>query len=185
MAATTRKPTARAAVGLLKTAREALLREQSGVTVLTWPQTPLGPIWAEVENDAITTLNWGKPPSHVVSRLTESQKTLHELLNQYFNKSRHDLDWSVFNPKGTPFQRRVWKALCEIPHGTTVTYGDLAQKLKSSPRAVGGAVGSNPVPILIPCHRVMGASGAMTGFSAPGGIKTKRWLLTHEGVKTK
>jgi methylated-DNA-[protein]-cysteine S-methyltransferase len=172
------------AASLLQTAREALEREQTGVTILTWPNTPLGPLWAELEKGRIASLNWGKPPAHVVAPWDETAKTLHALLANYFKKPNHSFDWSIFNPKGTPFQRKVWQALCDIPPGTTMTYGALAKKLKSSARAVGGAVGSNPVPILIPCHRVMGAGGALTGFSAPGGLKTKKWLLAHEGIKT-
>ena len=82
---------------------------------------------------------------------------------------------------GTPFQQRVWAALQAIPYGQTVTYGQLAQQLGSSPRAVGGAVGANPVPIVVPCHRVMGASGALTGFSGGSGVATKVQLLQIEG----
>lgn len=85
-------------------------------------------------------------------------------------------------PTGTPFQQKVWKALCTIPYGQTITYGELAKKVNSSPRAVGGAVGANPLPILIPCHRVMGAGGKMTGYSAVGGITTKQQLLKLEGA---
>jgi methylated-DNA-[protein]-cysteine S-methyltransferase len=89
-------------------------------------------------------------------------------------------------PEGTPFQKAVWEQLGRIPWGQTVTYGALAQALeaatgkKTSPRAVGGAVGRNPISILIPCHRVVGANSTLTGYA--GGLERKRWLLTHEGV---
>ncbi|MCQ2287460.1 MAG: methylated-DNA--[protein]-cysteine S-methyltransferase, partial [Bacteroidales bacterium] len=90
-------------------------------------------------------------------------------------------------PQGTAFRQSVWKALCEIPYGTTITYGDLAQRLSSasgryvSPRAVGNAVGRNPISIIIPCHRVVGADGSLTGYA--GGLERKRFLLRLEGVR--
>ncbi len=81
---------------------------------------------------------------------------------------------------GTPFQREVWKALRAIPAGTTISYGQLAMKLgrKGSSRAVGAANGANPIPIVVPCHRVIGADGSLTGFGS--GLPRKRWLLDHE-----
>ena len=82
-------------------------------------------------------------------------------------------------PKGTSFQRKVWNALLEIPYGQTVTYGELAKVLDcKSAQAVGGAVGRNPISILIPCHRVVGADGSMTGYAA--GIEKKVYLLEVE-----
>jgi methylated-DNA-[protein]-cysteine S-methyltransferase len=81
---------------------------------------------------------------------------------------------------GTPFQREVWKALRAIPAGTTLSYGQLAEKIgrKGSSRAVGAANGANPIPIVVPCHRVIGADGSLTGFGS--GLDRKRWLLDHE-----
>lgn len=81
---------------------------------------------------------------------------------------------------GTPFQREVWSALRKIPAGTTISYGQLAAKIgrTGSARAVGAANGANPIPIVVPCHRVIGAGGALTGFA--GGLERKRWLLDHE-----
>ena len=86
--------------------------------------------------------------------------------------------------KGSPFQRQVWKALQQIPIGALVTYGDIAEQLDSSARAVGGACRANPVPIVVPCHRVVSAQG-LGGFSGESRgypIETKRWLLVHEGA---
>jgi methylated-DNA-[protein]-cysteine S-methyltransferase len=84
---------------------------------------------------------------------------------------------------GTPFQRRVWSALREIPVGRTVSYGALAQQLgqPSAARAVGLANGRNPIGIVVPCHRVIGSNAALTGYA--GGLARKRWLLEHEGVR--
>lgn len=81
---------------------------------------------------------------------------------------------------GTPFQREVWKALRRIPPGTTISYGQLASKMgrKGASRAVGAANGANPIPIVVPCHRVIGADGSLTGFG--GGLAHKQWLLEHE-----
>ncbi len=81
---------------------------------------------------------------------------------------------------GTPFQRQVWKALRAIPAGTTISYGQLATKLgrRGASRAVGAANGANPIPIVVPCHRVIGADGSLTGFGS--GLPRKRWLLDHE-----
>lgn len=85
-------------------------------------------------------------------------------------------------PRGTPFQQKVWHGLRDIPYGTTVSYGALAQRLGTGPRAVARACANNPLPIFIPCHRVVGASGALTGYSGGTGVDTKRALLGLEGA---
>ena len=85
-------------------------------------------------------------------------------------------------PNGTEFQRRVWTALTHLSYGTTISYGDLARRLGNltAVRAVGAANGRNPIPIIVPCHRVIGSDGSLTGFG--GGLDRKRWLLHHEGA---
>jgi methylated-DNA-[protein]-cysteine S-methyltransferase len=83
-------------------------------------------------------------------------------------------------PDGSPFQQRVWQAISDIPAGETETYGALAKRLGSAPRAVGGACGANPIPIIIPCHRVVGAGGRLSGYSGRGGLATKKRLLDLE-----
>lgn len=97
----------------------------------------------------------------------------------FFAGQRQTFDL-LLEPAGTPFQRRVWQALRAIPFGTTISYGELARRLgqPTASRAVGAANGLNPLPIVIPCHRVVGADGTLTGFA--GGLETKRWLLDHE-----
>ncbi len=103
-----------------------------------------------------------------------------EQLTAYFAGERTTFDLPLA-PVGTPFRQQVWDALDDIPYGTTLTYGQLADAAGQSPRAVravGGAVGANPLLIVRPCHRVMGANGSLTGFAA--GIDAKRWLLAHE-----
>ena len=86
-------------------------------------------------------------------------------------------------PNGTEFQRRVWSVLREIPFGTTISYADLARRVSNAAavRAVGAANGRNPIPIIVPCHRVIGSDGSLTGFG--GGIPRKKWLLEHEGAQ--
>lgn len=100
-------------------------------------------------------------------------------LTEYFAGTVTEFDLPL-GPNGTPFQTRVWDALRAIPHGQTISYGELARRLGApkAMRAVGAANGRNPIPIIVPCHRVIGARGDLTGFG--GGIERKRWLLAHE-----
>lgn len=100
-------------------------------------------------------------------------------LTAYFDRRLTRFDIPL-DPRGTPFQLDVWRALLDIPAGETISYGELARRIgrPSASRAVGAANGANPLPIVIPCHRVIGASGKLTGFA--GGIPTKTWLLDHE-----
>jgi len=100
-------------------------------------------------------------------------------LGEYFAGERRRFDLSLA-PRGTEFQRRVWRALREIPYGKTISYGELARRIgnPSASRAVGLANGANPLPIIVPCHRVIGADGTLTGFG--GGLPIKRKLLALE-----
>mgnify|MGYP002533833450 FL=1 len=103
-------------------------------------------------------------------------------LDKYFNKKKPNIDDLKLKLEGTPFQIKVWNALKTISYGQTVTYGFVAQKInsKTSARAVGGAIGHNPIPIVIPCHRVIGANNNLTGYT--GGIDVKIKLLKLEGI---
>ncbi|MBB5928506.1 methylated-DNA--[protein]-cysteine S-methyltransferase [Streptomyces echinatus] len=106
----------------------------------------------------------------------------HRQLDAYFagRRTRFGLPLS---PAGSPFQHAVWQALDDVPYGTTTTYGELAVRLgvpRSEIRSVGRALGANPLLLLRPCHRVIGADGSLRGYA--GGIENKRWLLTHEGA---
>jgi methylated-DNA-[protein]-cysteine S-methyltransferase len=105
---------------------------------------------------------------------------LTDAIARYFAGELKAIDALRVQAGGTPFQREVWQALRTIPCGTTVSYGELAQKIgrPSAVRAVGLANGSNPIPIVVPCHRVIGANGSLTGYG--GGLERKRWLLEHE-----
>lgn len=108
-------------------------------------------------------------------------------LSRYFAGERPDPRALTLAPRGSDFAKAVWQLLLAIPYGRTTTYGALAAHLARargtasvSAQAVGGAVGHNPISIVIPCHRVLGARGALTGYA--GGIEKKRWLLEHEGI---
>jgi methylated-DNA-[protein]-cysteine S-methyltransferase len=102
-------------------------------------------------------------------------------LGEYFAGTRRDFDLPL-DPAGTPFQRRVWTEMARIPFGATESYGALARKTDSVARAVGGACGANPIPIVIPCHRVVAEGGGLGGFSGGTGPATKRALLELEGA---
>lgn len=102
-------------------------------------------------------------------------------LEEYFAGTRRTFDLPLA-PVGSPFQLRVWEALRDIPYGRTVSYSEVARRMADpeSVRAVGAANGRNPLPIVVPCHRVIGADGSLVGFG--GGLPRKRWLLAHEGA---
>ena len=104
-------------------------------------------------------------------------------LKEYFTGKRTEFSGIPLDMRGTEFQRSVWSALLTIPFGQTRSYGDIARQIGNpkAVRAVGLANGQNPVPVIVPCHRVIGANGKLTGFG--GGVETKQWLLAHEGAK--
>ena len=147
--------------------------------------TPVGKMIIFADDRAVTRVELsaklrpvGKPKVNDVLKRAEKQ------LAEYFSGKREDFDLPLAF-SGTDFQMRVWKALEKIPFGQTRTYGQIAKTVKSptASRAVGAACGRNPLAILIPCHRVVGSSGSLTGFG--GGLAMKEWLLKHEGVLIK
>ncbi|WP_455373570.1 methylated-DNA--[protein]-cysteine S-methyltransferase [Limibacillus halophilus] len=143
--------------------------------------SPLGSMTVTVEGRALTALTWGEGLDDLPGT-PEEEALLDEAFAQidaYFRRERKDFDLPLA-PKGTPFQRAVWQGLCEIPYGQCLTYGALAEKKGSVARAVGGACGANPIALVIPCHRVVGGSGKLVGFSSAKGIDDKRWLLDFE-----
>jgi methylated-DNA-[protein]-cysteine S-methyltransferase len=101
-------------------------------------------------------------------------------IREYFEGNRREFD-VVLDPQGTPFQKAVWRRLLEVPYGHTASYGDIAKAVGNPKgvRAVGGANGRNPIAIIVPCHRIIGSDGSMTGYGS--GIWRKEWLLEHEG----
>lgn len=150
--------------------------------------SPMGPLWLAGNDNGLTQLRF---PEEFTP---EGETAPHEMfvavrnwLDDYFRGEIHQFDFPLA-PEGTPFQKLIWQLLLELPFGKTRTYGDLAReaarimgKEKMSAQAVGQAVGRNPIPIIIPCHRILGSGGSLTGFSC--GIHRKIWLLQHEGWK--
>lgn len=143
--------------------------------------TPLGPMALAGEGEAITHLYLpGRPTPRLVSHPTPLLLEGEGQLLEYLGGQRKVFDLPL-NPQGTPFQRRVWQALEAIPWGETRTYRDIALAVDSPRgfRAVGMANHYNPIPIFIPCHRVVGADGSLTGYA--GGVELKKALLSLEG----
>jgi methylated-DNA-[protein]-cysteine S-methyltransferase len=143
--------------------------------------TPLGMAYLKGDSGGLTELRLtdiGELETVVPKMLEPAVAQLRE----YFGGSRRCFDLSL-NPVGTPFQKRVWAALTEIPFGSTLSYIKLAQKLGDplAVRAVAAANGKNPLWIVIPCHRVIGSDGSLTGYA--GGLGRKRWLINHEGLE--
>lgn len=116
--------------------------------------------------------------SHSTNDVLEASK---KQLTEYLLKQRVTFDLPI-SAEGTEFQKNVWQTLMKIPYGETWNYGQLAQAIgnKNASRAVGAANGKNPISIIVPCHRVIGANGTLTGYA--GGLKAKEWLLKHEGI---
>jgi len=141
--------------------------------------TPIGALTLSEEDGAIVALDWGFGRDQLRTPLLERGR---DQLQAYFDGTltRFELPLS---PMGSPYRRRIWQALCNIPYGQTATYAAIAAQAGGSARSVGGANGANPIPILIPCHRVVGSSGA-GGYSGGDGIETKMWLLTLEQGST-
>lgn len=137
---------------------------------------PAGPLMLVERDDALAELRFGADDGTEASPLLLRARTE---LEEYFAGRRREFDLPLA-PHGTPFQQRVWQALRAIPYGSTCTYGELAAAVGNprASRAVGMANHRNPLPILIPCHRVIGASGALTGYA--GGLEWKRRLLAIE-----
>jgi methylated-DNA-[protein]-cysteine S-methyltransferase len=148
------------------------------------------------DKDALRALDWedhesrmrrllerrcGKDPVRLQPRCSDSPVCI--ALRAYFAGDLRAIDKVRVRTGGTAFQRQVWTTLRTVPPGDTVTYGQIAARLQrpNAVRAVGTANGANPIPIVVPCHRVIGADGSLTGYGS--GLERKRWLLEHEGVR--
>ena len=147
--------------------------------------SPIGKITLVASDEALIALyvNDEKMPKKDLAKKNETHKILilaQQQLSEYFEGRRKKFELPL-NPEGTQFQNKAWKALSKIPYGEVWSYGRQAAFLKSpnGQRAVGGANGKNPIPVIIPCHRVVGATGKLTGFS--GGMNMKVYLLKLEG----
>lgn len=145
--------------------RLELVAHDDALIAVLWPEEPKGRVRFDSEPESAT--------AHPVLIRAAAQ------LSEYFAGSRRTFDLPL-DPHGTEFQQQVWWSLAEIPYGETSTYGKQAANIgrANAVRAVGSANGRNPLSIVLPCHRIVGADGKLTGFA--GGIETKRWLLDHE-----
>lgn len=147
--------------------------------------SPIGPITVGATDRGVRFVMWnddqrrvpdlgegGEPARAIVAEACRQ-------LDEYFRGERTEFDLPL-DPVGTPFQRQAWDALCTIEFGGTVSYGEQARRMGDArkARAVGAANGKNPIGIIVPCHRVVGADGSLTGFA--GGLSSKAWLLDHE-----
>ena len=155
-------------------------------TFYRYYQTPIGTLLLASDGEYLQLLGF---PTGAMKRRNDSSweendepfKAVIKQLDEYFDGSRQDFDLPL-RPEGTEFQRRVWQALQHIPYGETWSYGELAKYIgnPNASRAVGAANGINPIPVIIPCHRVIGSNGKLTGFG--GGLGTKAFLLTLEST---
>ena len=152
-------------------------------------ETPIGPLHAAFDEEGkLVELGFRelrvaggelREPSRDNALATRHSQLVAQL-KEYFSGKRKSFDYPLA-PKGTHFQLAVWNALLAIPYGDTITYAELAQRIgrPAAVRAVGAANGANPIPVIIPCHRVIGSNGTLTGYG--GGIERKQWLLALEG----
>jgi len=159
--------------------------------VVAFPETPpeLGPLWLYFTELGLTALEFAGggsvsllPDDSLPPPLMPLTEAVRRELTAYFNGTPTDFAALTLDPRGTPFQLRVWQELRRIPWGQTISYGELARRLgqPKACRAVGQANGLNPIPLIIPCHRVINADGSLGGYSS--GPDRKRWLLRHEGA---
>lgn len=144
--------------------------------------TPLGPIGLRWEGETLTGVELEPDPARPETGEAPPEAVTRQLA-QYFANGHGGIDLP-FTPVGTEFQRRVWALMRAIPPGQTRTYGSIARELGSAPRAVGQACRANPLPIVVPCHRVVAARGlgGFAGDTSGRRLAVKRWLLRHEGV---
>jgi methylated-DNA-[protein]-cysteine S-methyltransferase len=147
--------------------------------------SPIGNIYLKSRDNKVVFISMG---GAAVADLGKAKvlDVAEKQLKQYFAGKNKVLDFEVA-VEGTEFQKDVWREIANIPFGETKTYGEIAEAIgrPKAVRAVGGAVGANPVPLVIGCHRVLGASGKITGYSGGDGLPTKRMLLALEGIQAK
>ena len=145
-------------------------------------ESPIGPITLIAQGEKIVRVELGKKATTVGhSKVLLEAKSQ---LSSYFSGKLERFSIPI-QTSGTEFQKSVWKEIAKIGFGKSLSYGQIASRLgnPTASRAVGAAVGSNPTPILVGCHRVLGSTGKITGFTGGKGVKTKAWLLAHEDIE--
>ena len=161
---------------------------------ITTIDSPIGKLTAAASGPRVCLVHFGPPSAAVKSSLkawypdddiepASDPGGVVRVLRRYFDGDLESLDEIEVELHGTPFQRSVWTALRSVKAGTTLSYAMLADRVgaRAAVRAVGAANGANPVAVVLPCHRIIGSNGSLTGYG--GGLDRKRWLLDHEGVK--
>jgi methylated-DNA-[protein]-cysteine S-methyltransferase len=151
------------------------------MTICCYVESPVGRLALEADGEALTGVRWASPGERSRNTPSPLLKEAARQLGRYFARKLTAFDLPLA-ARGTDFQKSVWKMMREIPYGETATYGGMAMALGSGPRAVGMACGRNPIPIIVPCHRVLASGGKEGGFSGGQGLPTKRKLLAIEGV---
>lgn len=151
------------------------MSEMDGVLTLN---SPLGPITVRESGGAIISVSFASTREQRETPVVAAAKAQ---LDAYFYCGLKKFELPLA-PAGSDFNRRVWELLETIPYGRTLTYGEVAKRVGGDARAVGGACGANPIPIIIPCHRILGQGGTMVGYSGGNGPETKRFLLQLEGA---
>jgi O-6-methylguanine DNA methyltransferase len=156
--------------------------------------SPIGPLRLLSTSEGLAAILFGKGvrrkqdswirrvfPGAKVEPAGRAQRVFDKQIREYFEGRRRVFEL-VVDLRGTDFQKKVWAEVARVPYGQTVSYGEIAHLMgkPKAVRAVGAANGANPIPFVIPCHRVIGSDGSLTGYG--GGLKNKRWLLAHEGV---
>jgi len=173
----------------------AVARYRSRMTAHTTMPSPVGPLLLVASDAGLVAIRFEQnrhggdprasslPLEHASPAQARILAEACAQLDAYFAGARVAFDLPL-DAHGTPFQQRAWSALREIPFGQTISYAELARRTGDvrAVRAVGAANGRNPIPIIVPCHRVIGADGSLVGFG--GGLERKRWLLEHEGALT-
>jgi methylated-DNA-[protein]-cysteine S-methyltransferase len=139
--------------------------------------SPIGHLSVEEDDGALVAVHWRKARHQSPTPLLEDAA---RQLTAYFARERRDFDLPL-KPEGSAFEQQVWAAMQRIPYGETRSYGEIANETGGMPQEVGSACGSNPLPILIPCHRVLAGGGKLGGYSGKGGLETKTRLLVLEG----
>jgi len=172
-------------------------REESEILVYVAevPDTPIGQIWIAWSQQGLVAVEIGRLRDQFTERLkmmgfnhfrfdSQDSSAATGQIRQYLEGRRTNFDLAIDWSMITRFQRQVFEVVLAVPFGEVITYGEIAHRLgkPEAARAVGRAVATNPLPIVIPCHRVIGADGKLHGYRAPKGIETKAWLLTLEGV---
>lgn len=161
----------------------AIYESPIGILTLASDKINLTGLWIEGQKYYGSTIRDKKTEERELPVFKEAKKWL----DKYFEGKNPEISQLPLAPEGSEFRQKVWKILCEIPYGEVITYKDIAKKIaekagkeKMSAQAVGGAVGHNPISIIIPCHRVVGSDGSLTGYA--GGLENKKRLLSLEGV---